>query len=181
MPILYFLWPRNLAALELIQASALSAAKLETNAARLADARRRLREINSDPANLSAVAFVAVRLQEARLDMPPLRQGLKLSDDEWLEVDRARIVTLGRASPDRLAALSDRPRERILAVRKRLIDEANAAYAELSRERREVQVEAERLESERQGLLAMHGELEQRLRRLGDVTFGRFIASLFGF
>jgi hypothetical protein len=176
---LYF-WPRNLDGLRLTEAMEQNREKIIVNGEEGEDARRRLMGINSKPAHLSAIAFVAATLQAHRLDSPEIRNVVSFTRGELLALGRAGVTRLSDLNTDLSFALDETKCARLLAFKQMVMDTAKESYQNLTEERRELQIRVDRLETERQGLLAAESELHKRARDLGDATFSRFLMRLFG-
>jgi hypothetical protein len=176
---LYF-WPRNLDGLRLIEAVEQNKEKITVNGEEWDDARRHLFGINNNPAHLSAIAFVAAALQAHRLDTPEVRKEIGLTRAELLALGRAGVTRLSDLNTDLSFALDEPKQERLLALKQRVMNTAQTGYQNLSEKRRELQREIDRLETERQGLIGVESELNQRSRQLGEATFSRFLMRLLG-
>jgi FtsZ-binding cell division protein ZapB len=175
--IAYFLWPRNLDGIEITEAIQHHAEQLQLNFDELKRARGSLYELNRDPANLSAVAFVATALKS--IDLRLAGKALHLTELEWEMLYQRKIHSLADVSTQSVAGMSGSAREQLLSLRQEAMQEARNAYEQVAHTRRALQREADQLESERQGLQQVHDELNERLAKMGDENFFQFVASLF--
>jgi serine/threonine protein kinase len=176
---LYF-WPRNLNGLQIGDAIERNKENITNNAAELDEIRFRLQDINRNPAHLSGVAFVAASLKDIRLDSPEVRKEIGLTRPELLALGRAGVTRLSDLPADLSFALSPQKENQLRALKQIVIDAARDGYDRLTENRRQLQREVDRLESERQGLLTMDSELRQRATSLGDASLTRFVLRLFG-
>ena len=176
--IAYYLWPRNLDGIEMTEAIASNNEQVTGNFEEIRQSRSQLYEINRDPSYLSAVAFVAAHLRSVRIEnCPP--ESLNLSADEWNALHTARIETLADISMQSVSGMSGAAREQLYSLRQTAMQQARNAYEQVAHLRRTLQRESEQLETEREGLMHVSDELNERLARMGEENFYQFIASLF--
>jgi serine/threonine protein kinase len=175
----YFLWPRNLDGIEITEAKEQNDRSLENNFVELKRSSHSFHELNRDPRNLSAVAFVAAALKSVTVDS--CSSEINLSHEEWDTLRSRNIQTLADISVQSLAGMSGAAREQLLSLRQTAMQEARNAYEQISHVRRALQRETEQLDRERQGLLQSETELNNRLATMGEENLFQFVASLFRF
>ncbi|MDX1933410.1 MAG: serine/threonine-protein kinase [Capsulimonadales bacterium] len=175
----YFLWPRNLDGIEVTEAIARTTDQLQVNYDELIRSRNSFHELNRNPANLSAVAFVAARLKT--LSIEEFRNELRLTPEEWQFLNDRQIGSLADISTQSIAEMSGGAREQLKSVRQSAMQAARNDYEQVANTRRALRRESEELERERQGLQGVHDELNQRLSQMGEENLLQFFVSLFRF
>ncbi len=199
----YFFWPENTGGQskrhELNQAED----RLNVHHKEVRQVERHLSTLNANPANQSIVAFVNHALETSPI-FGLARMGL-INSLEVQIMERNNIRTLAQipapapATPaggvmDGLITeewLADLPkafpgeigdslRERLLGARSVAVKQARLDFDALSKTRRELQREVERLKAEEAGLVAVIAEMRNSPNGAGGVTFARFLGHLIG-
>lgn len=182
----YFLWPANLAGLDLVAAAEQNKARLQKLEAARKKARDPLQAINHSPECLSAVAYVASALKRLRFDADGAEAWSNLTPAMVQVLTKQNTRTLGDVglntpTPANLGPNGEAIWQHLITRKQERITAARSEYEAVDARRRELMRELERFDRERAGLLSIEGELLEERSRVGNDRFGRFLGRLVAF